>query len=87
MVFSCAIQAIARPESQSTRPEEPDGAFGHKDTHELLGGRVIFTHANSDITDSYHPIPVKGRHPSPGSVHRMKGVSHGTPQAGGARLR
>jgi hypothetical protein len=44
-VFSYAIQTSGGPESQTPRPAEADGAIGREDTHELPGGRVIFTHA------------------------------------------
>jgi hypothetical protein len=40
-----AVQTIVRPEPQSTRSAETDGAFRYEDPHEVPCDRVVFADA------------------------------------------
>ena len=67
----------SRPEPQSPRSAESDGAFGREDAHELPRGRVAFAHARHGV--SFAERAFAGDHDVPAeSELRSRGLTLGS---------
>jgi hypothetical protein len=56
MVLPHAVQATVRPEPQSPRTAESDGAFGCEDAYELPGEQVVFAYARHGVGSAEGPF-------------------------------